>query len=145
MYIYIDNRKSHSPNGSFDFTGPKKVLIHGPNRPRNEKNRPEKIMHGSDKFIGALIVNITSLSLSFKKNIYEVLIINYPYVDAYYVSRILYHCSDVFYIFYVCWKNKDLFIYFKYSRYCKLESGSYVYLNTCNQTNDLNLLLFSLN
>ena len=56
-------------------------------------------MHGSDKFIGALIVNITSLSLSFKKNIYEVLIINYPYVDAYYVSRILYHCSDVFYIF----------------------------------------------
>ena len=37
---------------------PKKVSIHGPNRPRNEKNQPEKIMHGAVKFIGALIVNI---------------------------------------------------------------------------------------
>ncbi len=30
----------------------------GPNRPRNEKNLPEKIMHGAVKFMGALIVNI---------------------------------------------------------------------------------------
>ena len=36
---------------------PKKVSIHGPNHPRNEKNPPEKIMHGAVKFIGALIVN----------------------------------------------------------------------------------------
>ena len=42
--------------GSCDFMGPKKVSIHGPNRPRNEKNPPEKIMHVADKFIGALIV-----------------------------------------------------------------------------------------
>ena len=48
--------ESHSPNGSCDFTGPKKVSIHGPNRPRNEKNLPEKVMHGAVKFIGALIV-----------------------------------------------------------------------------------------
>ena len=31
-------RQIISPNGSCDFTGPKKVSIHGPNRPRNEKN-----------------------------------------------------------------------------------------------------------
>ena len=32
-----------------------------PKRPRNEneRNQPEKIMHGAVKFIGALIVNIT--------------------------------------------------------------------------------------
>ena len=35
---------------------PKKVSIHGPNHPRNEKNPPEKIMHGAVKFKGALIV-----------------------------------------------------------------------------------------
>ena len=40
---------------------PKKVSIHGPNRPRNEKNPPKKIMHGAVKFIGALIVNLYSI------------------------------------------------------------------------------------
>ena len=50
--------KSHSPNGSCNFMGPKKVSIHGPNRPRNEKNPPEKIMPGAVKFIGALIVSL---------------------------------------------------------------------------------------
>ena len=55
---------------NFDFFGPQmsfatlvpfgaqKVSIHGPNRPRNEKNPPEKIMHGAVKFVGALIVII---------------------------------------------------------------------------------------
>ena len=38
------------------FHVPKNVSIHGPNRPRNEKNPPEKVMHGAVKFIGALIV-----------------------------------------------------------------------------------------
>ena len=33
----------------------------GPNRPRNEKNPPEKIMHVAVKFIGALIVNLYSI------------------------------------------------------------------------------------
>ena len=39
--------------------GPKKVSSSRAqsNPPRNEKNPPEKIMHGADKFIGALIVN----------------------------------------------------------------------------------------
>ena len=36
--------------------GAQKSLIHGPNRTRNEKNPPEKIMQGAVKFIGALIV-----------------------------------------------------------------------------------------
>ena len=36
----------------------KKSRVPGPNPPRNEKNPPEKIMHGAVKFIGALIVII---------------------------------------------------------------------------------------
>ena len=35
-------RQIISPNGSCDFTGPKKVSIHGPNRPRNEKKSARK-------------------------------------------------------------------------------------------------------
>ena len=49
--------KSHSPNGSCDFTDPKKVSIHvGPIALVMKKIRLKKIMHGSVKFIDALIV-----------------------------------------------------------------------------------------
>ena len=44
------------------FHGPQKRLDSWPNRPRNEKNPPEKIMHGAVKFIGALIVNSCFIS-----------------------------------------------------------------------------------
>ena len=40
--------------------GPMNLNFFGPNGPRNEKNLPEKIIHGAVKFIGALIV-ITGL------------------------------------------------------------------------------------
>ena len=34
------------------------IHLFWPNRPRNEKNPPEKIMHRAVKFIGALIVRL---------------------------------------------------------------------------------------
>ena len=45
----------------------KKSRVPGPNPPRNEKNPPEKIMHGAVKFIGALIVKIKFGKIKQKK------------------------------------------------------------------------------
>ena len=49
----------------------------GPNRPRNEKNPPEKIMHGAVKFIGALIVIRESSEKSTAVNLSAASIENY--------------------------------------------------------------------
>ena len=45
--------------------GPVNLDFFGPNRTRNEKNQPEKIMHGAVKFTGALIVILATLFILF--------------------------------------------------------------------------------
>ena len=45
--------KSHSPDGSCDFMGSKKVSIPGPNPPCNVLARMNNITHGAVKFTGA--------------------------------------------------------------------------------------------
>ena len=65
MFRHISRTYSITPQSQFENNSRDTVplncpecsdSIHGPNRPRNEKNPPEKKMHGAVKFIGALIV-----------------------------------------------------------------------------------------
>ena len=65
MFRHISRTYSITPQSQFENNSRDTVplncpecsdSIHGPNRPRNEKNPPEKKMHGAVKFTGALIV-----------------------------------------------------------------------------------------
>ena len=56
---------------------PKKVSIHEPNHPCNEKIPPEKIMRGAVKFTGALIVITTQPLKNYKNNLYTQNITHY--------------------------------------------------------------------